>query len=145
MKSIARFIVGMLVAASPALGHAGHGTPGAIPVAPHGGKVAEAKGGKNELFFEAKYADGKFEIYPLVVGDDKQFQAVPLADVKTTVKIENPRTKKTESVKPEAMPEDKGQGWTAPFLARGANRLTLHIVADYKNEKKSAKIDVEMR
>lgn len=145
MKSIATFVVGMLVASSQALGHAGHGTPGSMPVPPHGGKVAEAKGGKNELFFEVKYGDGKFEIYPLVVGVDKQFQAVPVADVKPKFKIENPRTKKSEGAKSDEMPADKGQGWTVPFLAKGANRLRVHIEAAYKNEKKNAKIDVETK
>lgn len=145
MKSIVTFIMGMLVLTSQAFGHAGHGTPGSMPVPPHGGKVVEAKGGKSELFFEAKYAEGKFEIYPLVVGDDKLFQAVPVAEVKPTIKIENPRTKKTQSAKAEAMLADKEQGWTVAFPANGANRLKVHIAAEYKNEKKNAKIDVETK
>ncbi len=104
------------------MAHEGHGIPGALPPAPHGGVVQEvehlekhhsAEDGHDhskekhaeevELFFEAVYKNKEIIVYPLTFlkNDTSSFQTLSakkeLSEV--ALKVELPRAKKFESLK----------------------------------------------
>jgi hypothetical protein len=131
-------------------GHGDHGSPGAIPPAPHGGVVQEAEhGGKDvhhgkeekELFFEVVYKDKELLIYPLILGQGNTF--VPLSAKNELsnlkLKIENPRAKKIETPKFEVL-ENLIK---ATFDAKGMHRFIVHLNADFEKEAKTVKLQIE--
>lgn len=141
-----------------ALGHEGHGIPGALPPAPHGGVVQEAKHGEEEhgeevhaegeaeepeLFFEAVYKDKELKIYPLVLpsGTNPMFQVLsPQKEFSHVgMKIEFPRAKITQEVKPSV----QADAIRVPFDAKKVNRFLIHILVKQGKEEKRASIQVE--
>lgn len=144
-----------LACASPLFAHEGHdhSVPGAIPAAPHGGRVEEAKDvssghkheGKDEmeLFFEALYKNNTLSIYPLGLptSNPSMFTAVSPKDLTNVkVKVENPRTKKAETVATKA----EGEAFTAKIEMKGATRFFIYISADHNKEAKASKIQLEV-
>jgi hypothetical protein len=132
--------------------HEGHGIPGALPPALHGGIVQEAEhqskdvhSGKEEveLFFEAVYKNKEITVYPLTFPKDSTATFQLLSAKKdlsgVTLKVELPRAKKTELLK-ATVTED---GIKAPFDSKGANRFIVHVAAKHMQEEKAAKIQIE--
>lgn len=129
---------------APIYAHEGHDSPGALPSAPHGGKVKEAmvKGGKrsaSELFFEVTYQDKKLTVYPLVLSSDsKEFVAAPKSEVgKIGVRVKSKSSKKKLSLKPAS------GSLEASFDSQGMNWFDVYVSALHKNESKEAKIHFE--
>ena len=97
-------------------GHEGHEEPGAIPPAPHGGVVAEAKhmhehsqkghnhkdAKKREIFFEGVYKGKTLKIFPLEL-DPKTYKSFLDSDISlykdVKIKLIDPRKKKTYTPK----------------------------------------------
>lgn len=134
------------------MAHEGHGIPGALPPAPHGGVVQETEHKSEnkhsaaeevELFFEAVYKDKELNIYPLTLaaGNTTTFTALsPTKDISNVVlKIEFPRTKKMELLKTTVT----GNSIRAPFDAKNLNRFIIHVSATQKNELKATKLQIE--
>lgn len=131
--------------------HEGHGIPGALPPAPHGGVVQEAEhkgedvhSGKEEveLFFEAVYKNKEITVYPLTFPKDStaSFIALPAKKLSAvTLKVELPRAKKVELLKASVTDD----AIKAPFDAKNANRFIVHVIAKHANEEKMAKIQIE--
>lgn len=151
---VAKFIGISLLAIFPLRGmaHEGHGIPGALPPAPHGGVVQEAEhkgedvhSGKEEveLFFEAVYKNKEITVYPLTFPKDSTSSFVTLPAKKelsaVTLKVELPRAKKVESLKATVTDD----AIKAPFDAKNANRFIVHVIAKHANEEKVAKIQIE--
>lgn len=132
--------------------HEGHGVPGALPPAPHGGILKEAdhvtghmhapNKEEVELFFEAVYKDKKLSVFALAL-EPSNTSTFKTLSAKTdlsgvTMKIENPRTKKTEVVKPVI-----GESIDLPYDAKGTNRFLIHLEVEHAKEKKKGKIQIE--
>lgn len=141
-----------LVSPFTLVGHEGHNVPGALPPAPHGGVIAEAAsvGGhppaankdQTELFFEAVYKDKKLSVFALTL-EPKNTAAFRTLSVKSdlsavTMRIENPRSKKTVAVKPTL-----GDSLELPYDAVGMHRFLIHLEFVHGKEKMKAKIQIE--
>ncbi len=141
--------------ALPVYAHEGHGIPGALPPAPHGGMVQEAQHAgedvheegkeETELFFEVVYKNKEISIYPLSLPANKPTLFVPVS-VKGTLskvelKAEFPRAKKIEKLSPLI---EEGV-IKAGFDSKGANRFIVHIAAEYEKEVKLAKVQIEKK
>ncbi len=139
-----------------ALAHGNHGSPGALPPPLHGGVVQEAEhkgvdahahgkeGEEVELFFEAVYKDKELSVYPLTYaqGSTASFVAFPHKDLSgVTLKAENPRTKKVETLKTTVADD----AIKAAFDSKNANRFIVHVTAKHANEEKVAKIQIEKK
>lgn len=140
----------LLMGLSTSYAHEGHGTPGALPAAPHGGIVQEAEHGGNdvhngkeekELFFEVVYKNKELNIYPLTMGAGNTFTALSakkdLSNVK--LKIEHPRSKKIETPKFDVLENMIRSN----FDAKGTNRFIVHLATDFEKESKNIKIQIE--
>lgn len=137
------------------LAHEGHGIPGALPPAPHGGVIQEAghvgedkhAHGKEEteLFFEVVYKDKEISVYPLGLLPEKTNAFVPLSAKsvlsKIDLKAEVPRTKKIESLTAKV----DNEAIKAVFDSKGANRFILHVGAEFEKEMKLAKVQIEKK
>jgi len=142
-----KVLLGLLLSTlsvSPSFAHEGHDAPGALPSAPHGGKVKEAmmKGGKksaSELFFEVTYEDKKLTVYPLVLNSDaKEFVAAPESEVgKIAIRVKSKSGEKKLSLKPAS------GAFEASFESKGMNWFDVYVSAVHKNESKEAKIHFE--
>lgn len=144
------------------IAHEGHGIPGALPPAPHGGTVQEAthnepeeehehghehgEGGEKEeaeLFFEGVYKGTELKIFPLALmpGNTASFVKLSAKEAlsNVSIKIEYPRAKKTEVIK-ATLAED---AVVATLDARAVNRFIVHITADHDKETKSSAIQIE--
>lgn len=148
--------------------HEGHGIPGALPPAPHGGMVQEAghaageehehehegegehghegkEEKETELFFEVNYKDKELSIYPLALNPEKPnaFQVLSAKAVlsKINLKAEFPRAKKFEALTP-VMGDDAIK---ASFDSKNANRFIVHIGAEFEKEMKLAKVQIERK
>lgn len=152
MRNELRLLVALTIASVGASAHEGHGIPGALPPAPHGGVVQEAEhkgadvhSGKEEveLFFEAVYKDKEITVYPLTFAKDSTASFVGLPAKKelssVTLKVEFPRAKKVESLKATVTDE----AIKAPFDAKKVNRFIVHVLATHGSEEKVAKIQIE--
>jgi hypothetical protein len=139
-----------LVTLSTSYAHEGHGTPGALPAAPHGGIVQEAEHhgtgehhGKEEreLFFEVVYKNKELSIYPLTLGTGNSFTALSAKNDLTNVKlkIEHPRSKKVETPKFEVLENMIRTN----FDAKSTNRFIVYLIADFEKESKNVKIQIE--
>lgn len=128
--------------------HEGHDQPGAMPSAPHGGKLKEASGGTNrgsesELFFEAVFEDSSLKLYPLTLTDGSAFKALsPKKDLSNlSVEIEFPRAGKRAK-----LPVTSGADvLEATVNTRGAKRFLVLVSATHKGETKKTKLQVEMK
>lgn len=127
-----------------AAAHQGHDAPGALPSAPHGGKVKEAmvKGGKkssSELFFEVVYEDKKITVYPLVLtADNKDFQSAPKKEVgKIGVRVKFTKGETKLTLKPAT------NGLESAFDPKGLNWFDVYVTAEHQSEPKEAKIHIE--
>lgn len=157
-----RILLWFVFSTLSAFGHEGHGIPGALPPAPHGGVVQEAKHEEEEhgheheeaphsegdaeepeLFFEAVYKDKELKIYPLVLpsGANPMFQVLsPLKEFSSVgMKIEFPRAKVTQEVKPSVQTD----AIRVAFDAKKVNRFLIHLVVKQGKEMKRATIQVE--
>lgn len=132
--------------------HEGHGVPGALPPAPHGGVVQEAEHkekhvheGKEEaeLFFEAVYKGKDLKVYPLALlsGNTNTFSSLsPAKDLsKINLKVEFPRIKKTVTLKFNT----NGEAIHSTLDTKGANRFVVHVSAEHAKEVKVARIQIE--
>lgn len=169
------------------LAHGDHSAPGALPFAPHGGKVGvaedeeghdehgmrapgeeskehadheehkegEEKEGAHEeaeLYFEGVF-DAKtslLEIYPLTIDPKSPNEFAlksPSKDIADlTVKIEFPRSRKTESIALEIKKDDqKGEHWAGKVPANKDIRFYVHLSTVAESEKKIAKIHLEKK
>lgn len=152
MKRLMAILLGALYGLY-GLAHEGHGIPGALPPAPHGGVVQEAehketnlhkgKEEEAELFFEAVYKGKDLKVYPLALlpGNANSFVVLsPIKDLtKIAVQVEFPRTKKTEVMKVNV----NGESIQTTFDAKGANRFMVHVTAEHGKELKAAKLQIE--
>lgn len=136
-------LVGFLTAVAvvpSAIAHEGHGVPGSVPPAPHGGKLKEAAGGKAELFYEVTYKGTDLKIYPLRITEQGIFEAVAPKELsKISVKAENPRTKKSEVLTTTSSDD----ALEAKYAVKGSSRFFVHVASTYKSEVKNATIQVE--
>lgn len=144
--------------------HEGHGIPGALPPAPHGGIVQEAgdvggedhhdhehegeheeKKEETELFFEVTYKDKELSIYPLALRPEKPnaFAILPIKGTfsKVALKAEFPRAKKFETL----VATVGDNTIKAPFDSKNANRFIVHIGVEFENEMKLAKVQIERK
>jgi len=121
--------------------HEGHQLPGAVPPAPHGGKLQEATHGKHELFYEVVYQSPILKVYPLTLAPkaDVFISVSPEKFSKIILKVEIPRKKKMLMAKWHPR-EDHLE---ASIDTGGATRFFVHISSSYKGETKSAKIQLE--
>ncbi len=147
-----RVAIGALVAtlSLAGLAHEGHDQPGAMPSAPHGGKVKEAMaGGKksegSELFFEVVFEGSKLTLYPLTLpaDDPSAFKGLsPAKDISNIlVQVEFPRSKRIDKVAAKVGP----QSIEAAVNAKGATRFLVHVSATHQGTNKKAKIQVEVK
>ncbi len=154
MKSIIQWTLFLTLLSIRAGAHEGHGIPGALPPAPHGGVVQETQhqeadihAGKEEeeveLFFEAVYKNKEIIVYPLTFPKDSTASFVNLPAKKelsaVTLKVELPRAKKIETLKASVTDETI----KASFDAKKANRFIIHVNAKHRGEEKAAKIQIE--
>ena len=153
MKSVITIIGWVTLSlAVPSFAHEGHGLPGSLPPPIHpGGKIKEAEhkgthqAGKEEkeLFFEVDYKDNALKIHPLTLMPPNTTSWVklsPKTDISNVgVKIENPRTKKTEAMKPTIGDEFI----ETPYDLRGSNRFIVYLTATHDNELKEARVQIE--
>ncbi len=134
--------------------HEGHGIPGALPPAPHGGVVQEAgHSGQNlhggnakeetELFIEVVYKEKQLAVYPLTLDPKKPNAFIKLSPTKDlskiTLKAEFPRQKKTKILTPKI--ED--DAIRASFDSKGTNRFIVHLATEFQKEAKVAKVQIE--
>ena len=155
MKKIILVIV--LVLSTNSFAHGDHSEPGAIPPAPHGGTVSEAKhhehhghnhshkkSKEKEVFFEAIYKGKTLKVYPLILDPKtyKTFLSQPVAGFKKTkVVLKDPRKKKEYAV--EATP--KGNYWEVPMAKIRGRRLIVHVSSQVDGENYKAKIQIERK
>lgn len=152
LRKVVLFVLALGLA-SRGFGHEGHGIPGALPPAPHGGVVQEAKEkahkegeheeGEAELFFEAVYKDKELRLYPLELprGNNPMFKVLsPRATFSSvSMKIEFPRAKLVQ----EARPQIDADAIRIPFDAKNTNRFIVHLVAKQEKEEKLVSIQLE--
>jgi len=135
---------------TPLSAHEGHDVPGALPPAPHGGVVKEAEHkvahahDKNEaeVFLEVKFGEGKLEIFPLLLEptNTATFKNMTTAEFAVSeVKVEYPRTKKTETIKVNA----EGNGFSTTFAPKSPGRFFVLVSGTHNKEVKTAKLQVE--
>ena len=135
------FALLLLLTTSTLFAHEGHGVPGSVPPAPHGGKLKEATGGGKELFFEAVYNDGQLSLYPLHITNDNSFAAVSPKGQLTnvSVSVELPRSKKVQKLETK----NDEEAIQAGFDVKGASRFIVLVSAKYAGTVKKAKIQIE--
>lgn len=132
--------------------HEGHESPGALPLAPNGGKIAEAAHagadqhhgkGEAEIFIEAKLEGTKLKLYAHALGpaDQTVFKSLkPGANLSfVEVKMELPRTKKTTILKVAA----KEGFWESELGSVAERRLLILATVMDGAEKKTARIQIE--
>lgn len=150
MRILPSLVLGLSLFLAPANAHEGHKEPGALPPAPHGGVLGEAEHTvkhlpdpkETELFFEAKFVSGELELYALGLEatNTATFKTVAPEDVSPIkVKVEYPRTKKTEEVK--LSPTDAG--FKTKFTPKSPGRFIVHVSGTHNKEVKTAKLQVE--
>lgn len=149
-------LAGLMLGGVSALAHEGHGIPGALPPAPHGGVVQEAEhtgqdlhGGdakeETELFIEVVYKNKQISVYPLTLNPKKPNTFLKLSPTKDLSKVglkaEFPRQKKIETLV-HKVEEDAIR---APFDSKGANRFIVHLATEFHKEGKIAKVQIEAK
>lgn len=142
---IVTILTGILLTALPSFGHEGHDAPGALPTAPHGGKVKEAmaRAGKksaSELFFEVVQEGKKLIVYPIVLTEDgKDFVPAPKTEVgKIAARVKFSKGEKKVDLKPGASSSE------GTFDPQGLNWFDVLVSASHKGEAKEAKIHFEL-
>lgn len=131
-----------------AAGHEGHDQPGAMPSAPHGGKVKESTGGtkqgsETELFFEAVFEEPSLKLYPLTTDEHGAFKGLsPKKDLSnSSIEIEFPRAGNRTKTK-----FTHGADFLEASVAtRGAKRFLVIVNATHKGESKKTKLQVEIK
>lgn len=136
--------------------HSDHAEPGAIPPAPNGGSIGEAKhvhdkhkhdhvkASKQEVFFEGVFKGKKIKIYPLILDPigHKTFLSQEISRfTKTNVVLRDPRKKKDYNV--EVIPRDKF--WEISLGEIKARRLILDITSTFDGAKYKAKVQTERK
>ena len=138
-------------------GHADHSTPGAIPPAPHGGQLGEAKhkhkgshdhdhkkASEREIFFEILQKGKTLEVFPYEL-DSKDYKSfIELSTEQfsdTKIELFDPRKKK--KFKPELRAGKKS--WTLSLEKVKARRVFTKIKTFLDGGKFRAKIQVELK
>lgn len=137
--------------------HDGHETPGALPLAPHGGVLAEAdhihagskhhdhsKANEEEVFFEAVNKKGLIKIYPLELEPKhhKSFKNRKLSlFMKPKIYVTNPRSK----TKFEGQLKANGDHWLLDISSLKGRRFILNLSALFKNAKYEVDIQIEKK
>lgn len=149
-------IMGVGLGTFNAHAHEGHGIPGALPPAPHGGVVQESEhtgqdlhGGdakeETELFIEVVYKNKQLSIYPLTLNPKKPnafLKLSPAKDLsKVALKAEFPRQKKMETL----VAKIDEEAIRASFDSKGANRFIVHLATEFNKEGKVAKVQIEAK
>lgn len=153
---IVALVAGFTLASFNVEAHEGHGIPGALPPAPHGGVVQEAEhtgadlhGGdakeETELFIEVVYKNKQLAVYPLTLDPKKPNSFLKLSPTKdlskVTLKAEFPRKKQTEVL----VPKVEEDAIRASFDSKGANRFIVHLSTEFHKESKVAKVQIEAK
>lgn len=151
--------------------HEGHGIPGALPPAPHGGVVQEAiheeehahkqdhkESSKEEhvrhtadesheeepeLFFEAVYKNKELKIFPLVLPEGSNPMFKPLSPLKqfSEVSLRIEFPRAKTSQNLKAVVDS--DAIRAPFDAKKVNRFIIHLTVKEKDEEKRVSIQLE--
>jgi hypothetical protein len=151
--------------------HGDHSIPGAIPVAPHGGVVAEAshkhkesahthkhskgsdgdkahkheeKQKEKEIFFESKMRGSKIYLYALELDPIKSMSFITreISEFKNMrVTLLDPRKKKTYAVKAVAA----GDHWELSLSGIRGRRFIVNVITLFENEQYKAKVQVEKK
>ena len=151
------FLVISLLFTTNIFAHGDHAEPGAIPPAPHGGTISEAKhyeaaGHKHdhgkeeekEVFFEGIYKGKSLKLYPLILDPKtyKAFLAQPVTEFKKTkIVLKDPRKKKEYKVKAIS----KGNYWEISMTKIRGRRFILHVSSTVDGEEYRAKIQIERK
>lgn len=145
MKIWRLWLLALFLTTSAPKAHEGHEIPGALPPAPNGGVLEEAKqkGALHpsgaRLFFEATHKEGKLKIYPLLLTKDAFTPLAPKEMKDVQVKVELPRKKTSEVLKVSAA----GEIFEAPYDSKGVNRFIVHVSAVHDKALKTAKLQIE--
>jgi hypothetical protein len=152
--------------------HEGHGIPGALPPAPHGGVVQEAKhdeeehGRENahddhdheegeksneahaheeepELFFEAVYKNKELRIFPLILPEGNNPMFKALSPSKEFASVSMRIEFPRAKTSQEVKAIIEADAIRAPFDAKKVNRFIIHLNVKQKNEEKRASIQLE--
>lgn len=140
-----------------AFGHGDHGSPGAIPPAPHGGTLGEAEhihakshdhdhgeATKREVFFEGKIIKNTLHVYALELEPKKMksFINLKLSDFKDAkFKLIDARKKKTIKVDFNA----SKSSWEASIKGHRARRYMVEIDAKLHGARYKTKLQVERK
>lgn len=137
--------------------HEGHDEPGAIPPAPHGGIIKEAKhlhhgshshdhekAEEKEIFFEGVYQDNRINVFALELDPKghKHFLVLNNEDFKN-FKVEVIDARKKILLKTSLKQNEKG--WSIDISSMRARRFLLNISGVFKGAKYTAKIQVERK
>lgn len=138
------------------LAHGDHATPGAIPPAPHGGALQEAKhkhnhakhdhkeASKREIFFEAKLDGKELKIYPLEIEPKESKTFLPIkTDDFTNVKIVVMDARKNKEIESKWYREK--DYWPADFSNMKGRRFKIHISADLSGALFKATMQIEKK
>jgi hypothetical protein len=137
--------------------HENHHIPGAIPIAPNGGTIKEAKhehigsgehdhikAKKREIFFEAKIIENEIRVFPLEL-EPKQNKSFIAKNVKKFNKIEilvkDPRKKKKLNKKYIVRKDH----WVIDIKGQRSHRFLIDISMLYQGAKYSSTLQVEKK
>ena len=137
--------------------HEGHDVPGAIPPAPHGGVISEAKhmhhgshdhdhheASKREIFFEGRFNNNQIEIYALELDSKTHKTFITLDNKKFSkfnVKVIDARKKKTLDTDVKLVKKH----WTVKITNNRVRRFFVDIHGLYDGAKYKARIQVERK
>jgi hypothetical protein len=149
-------IILSLIISSKILAHGDHSEPGAIPPAPHGGTVEEAKhahdkhkhdhkeASKKEIFFEGVFKAKTIKIYPLVLDPNghKAFLEQDTSNFsKVSVVLKDPRKNKEYQAKLIS----KKKFWEISLSDIRGRRFILKITAYFEGAKYVTDVQVERK
>ena len=153
MKKVLLILVSFYIFA-----HEGHETPGAIPPAPNGGVLNEAKhihhGSKKghdhhkemkrEIFFEGRFVNDGIRIYPLELGP-KNFKV--FTELKTSqfknIKFKIMDARKNKELEAKVTQDEKS--WSLLVKSKRVRRFIVHIDGLLGEARYQAKAQIERK